>query len=252
MDPSVSWIPQPRRPVQDQIFTSGEMTSEYNDSSSGCRFVVGTPSGQPALWLRYLAGAVDSYRRHGVEAVLEYESVVDGRGTSMFFAALDRTGEVVGGMRVQGPYLFAGEAHAVAEWAGAPGTAELISEIEARLGEGAIEMKTGWVSDIADRRNELTDGLARIFVHALQLSGARYALGTVAQHAQRRWRTTGGVVSPKVEPVAYPDDRYQTVVMWWDRDQVADLAAESQLPRLLDEAAQLTSAAELRRLTRSS
>ena len=239
MDPTTASLPHPRRADHDSATAARDVVAQYRDPTSGCRFVVATPSGHPSLWRRYLDGAVDSYRRHGVESVLEYESVVGGRETSLFFVAVDRAGVVVGGMRAQGPYQFAEEAHAVTEWAGAPGTSELISGIEARLSDGVIEMKTGWVADTANRKNELTDGLARIFVHALQVLGARFALGTVAQHAQRRWRTTGGVVSADVAPVAYPDDRYQTVVMWWDREQVADLAAESQLPHLIDEAAQL-------------
>ncbi|WP_090478327.1 hypothetical protein [Nakamurella panacisegetis] len=125
------------------------------------------------------------------------------------------------------------------EWAGREGAAALHAEINARLPGGVIEMKTGWVEDTAAHRRDLTDALARIFVHALRLTGARYALGAVAQHAVRRWQTTGGVNSQGVHPVPYPDDRYLTVPMWWDRDTYAQLAIADQLPRLLDESAQL-------------
>jgi hypothetical protein len=86
---------------------------------------------------------------------------------------------------------------------------------------------------------ELTAALARVFVHAMMLLNARHALGTVAAHAVRCWRTTGGVVSTTVTPVGYPDDRYLTAPMWWDRQTYADLAAADQLPRLIDESAQL-------------
>ena len=65
------------------------------------------------------------------------------------------------------------------------------------------------------------------------------ALGTVAAHAVRCWQTTGGVVSRTVTPVAYPDDRYRTAAMWWDRDTYADHTASEQLARLIDESAQL-------------
>jgi hypothetical protein len=74
----------------------------------------------------------------------------------------------------------------------------------------------------------------------MNLMGVRYALGTVATHAVKRWQTTGGVVSANVVPVAYPDDRYRTVLMWWDRKTFADLAAFEQLPAIMDESAQLT------------
>ena len=234
---TTSCIPQQR--VYGGAPTRDAFLASYQDPVSGCRLVVATPSEQPKLWRRYLQGAAESYRHHGVESVLEYDDVIDGRATTMFFAALDDANEVVGGMRVQGPYSVPHQAHAVSEWGGAEGTHELVHEIQARIAGGVIEMKTGWVRDDAPQRRAVTDAVARIFVHSLQLTGARYALGTVAQHAQHRWKTTGGQVSESICPVAYPDDRYRTVVMWWDREQIGDLAAVSQLPHLLQESAQI-------------
>jgi hypothetical protein len=75
---------------------------------------------------------------------------------------------------------------------------------------GVIEMKTGWASRDAPRRAELTAALAKVFVHSMTLLDVCNALGTVAAHAVRCWRTTGGVVSTTVTPVAYPDHRYLT------------------------------------------
>jgi hypothetical protein len=49
----------------------------------------------------------------------------------------------------------------------------------------------------------------------------------------------GWVVSTTVAPVAHPDDRYLTAPMWWDRKTYADLTEADQLPRLIDESAQL-------------
>jgi hypothetical protein len=57
------------------------------------------------------------------------------------------------------------------------------------------------------------------------------------------------VVSVNVAPVAYPDDRYLTRLMWWDRDTYADLTAPQQLPQLLDESAQLRGLARPSRMT---
>ena len=222
--------------------SADEVTAVYHDPSSGCSFVVATPAQQPRLWLEYLDGARRSYRKHGVDSVLEYDEVVDGRGTALFFAALDHRGVVVGGMRVQGAYQEVDQAHAVAEWAGRAGTEELRREIGARIPEGLIEMKTGWVDDRARCRSELTDALARMFIHALRLMDVRYAFGTVAQHAIRRWQTTGGVVCQDVAAVAYPTAAYSTVLMCWDSREFADLASPHQLHPLMSEAAQLTAA----------
>lgn len=218
---------------------SGNRVGSYYDPSAGCHFLVARPSAQPDLWTAYLEGARTSYRRFGVERVLEYEKTRDGKSTTLFFAAVDHDGQVAGGMRVQGPYLHPDQAHAVAEWAGHDGTETLRAEICERIPSGVIEMKTGWVCRDAPRRVELTAALARVFVHSVTLLDVRYALGTVAAHAVRCWQTTGGVVSRTVTPVAYPDERYLTAPMWWDRETYADLAAADQLPRLIDESAQL-------------
>jgi len=71
---------------------------------------------------------------------------------------------------------------------------------------------------------------------------ARYVMGTVAAHAVKRWQTTGGVISSAVTPVAYPDERYRTVLMWWDRETFADLTVAEQLPFVLEESAQIAHA----------
>lgn len=215
------------------------MIGNYYDPSSRCRFVVARPDDQPGLWADYLDGARISYRELGVESVLEYDRVCDGESTALFFAALAPDGRLAGGMRVQGRYVRAGQAHAVEEWGGLAGARQVRREISQRLPAGVIEMKTGWVCSDAARRRELSNALARIFVHSLKLMGVRYALGTVATHAVKRWATTGGVVSADVPPIAYPDDRYQTVLMWWDRDTFADLATAEQLPFIIAESAQL-------------
>ena len=218
---------------------AADIVGDYFDSSSGCRFVVARPEDQAELWLAYLAGAQTNYRRHGVESVLEYDRIVDGSSTALFVVALESDGRVVGGMRMQGRYQRAEQTHALEEWAGRTGTAELVQEINDRLPDGIIEMKSGWVSDDALRREAVTAALARIFTHSFALMDVRYVMGTVAVHAVKRWQTTGGVISSDVAPVAYPDDRYQTVVMWWDRKTFADLAVAAQLPFIIDECAQL-------------
>lgn len=217
----------------------GSSVTTYHDRSSGCVFVVARPEDQWELWNSYLNGARTNYRKHGVEVVLEYDEIADGRSTALFVVALTADGAVVGGMRMQGRYDRPAQAHAVSEWAGRPGTAELLEEISQRLPEGVIEMKSGWVSDEVMRREQLTNALARIFIHSMTLMKVRYVMGTVAAHAVKRWQTTGGVISSAVTPVAYPDERYRTVLMWWDRETFADLTVAEQLPFVLEESAQI-------------
>lgn len=107
-------------------------------------------------------------------------------------------------------------------------------------------MKTGGPADDVQRREELT-AVARVFVRAMLLLNVRYAFGTVAGRAVKRSTTTDGVVSSTVAPVAYPDDRYLTRLMWWDSETYADLAIAAQLSYLISESAQLGVAGRSRR-----
>ena len=190
--------------------------------------IIARPSAEPELWEAFLLGAMRSYRKFGVERVLEYEAVRTGRTTSMFMAVTDVHHRVVGGVRVQGPYESPEEAHALREWATRPGTAELRRQIVQRLEHGVIEVKTAWACEQAPRRRQLSAAVARAFMHAVELSDVRYALCTGAEHAIPRWKSVGGVVGSGVSAVAYPDERYRTVPMWWDRRTMYELADRRQ------------------------
>lgn len=80
--------------------------------------MVARPAAQTRLWIAYLSGAENGYRKFGVESVLEYDRVVDGSSAALFFAALDWRGRVVDGIRAQGPYVRASQAHALADGPG--------------------------------------------------------------------------------------------------------------------------------------
>jgi hypothetical protein len=116
-----------------------------------------------------------SYRQHDVESAVDYERVCDGASTSMFVAAVESDGRVVGGLRAQGPYSRVDQAHALHEWAGREGTNDMRRQLDRRLSAGVIEVKAVWVDGDADRHDALTAVLARSFVHVLKLLDVRYA-----------------------------------------------------------------------------
>lgn len=207
---------------------TGDVIGSYFEPLSGRCFMVAEPAAQPVLWRAYLEGARQSYRQHGVEDALDYADVRDGRTTALFAVATDDAGCVVGGLRVRGPFSQVGQVHAVREWAGRPGTSQIRHQVAQRLPSGVIEIKAVWVQPDIDRRAALTAALARAFVHAQDLLGARYALCTAATHAVPRWRDSGGEVSTDVAAVAYPDERYRTQLMWWDRNRVAEVMPSDQ------------------------
>ena len=115
------------------------------DHDTRCTLVVSQPSSEPDLWREYLRGALRSYRKHGVERVLDLDTIRSGADTALFFAAVDDDGTVVGGVRAKGPYRSAEESHAVVEWAGCPGLDAVRKMIADRIPFGVVEMKTAWV-----------------------------------------------------------------------------------------------------------
>ncbi|SDE16355.1 hypothetical protein SAMN05444580_11153 [Rhodococcus tukisamuensis] len=193
-----------------------EKTSVW-DPRSEYRFVAARPDEEPELWSEYLAGALESYTKHGVLEALQYEQLRDGRSTTLFFVAVGPDGSVSGGMRAQGPHARVEQVHAISEWAGRPGESELRAMVADRLPFGVVEMKTAWVADGAAHRKELTRSLADVIVWGLELLDVQFVLGTAADHVLKLWSSSGGEVSSRIPSTPYPDERYRTRVMWWDR-----------------------------------
>ena len=138
-----------------------------------------------------------------------------------------------------GPLRQVGDAAAMLEWGGRPGTKELGRRIGQRLNDGIVEIKAVWVDRDIARHHQTAEALARAFVHTLDLLDVRYAFCTAAEHALPRWQTTGGVISTDIPAVAYPDERYRTRVMWWDRERLLESVSAEQISALLRESGQL-------------
>lgn len=204
------------------------------DSDAECTLVMAEPAADPDLWQEYLAGAARSYRRHGVGAAFDADTVDRANDTALFWAALDPTGRVVGGVRAVGPLGSPEDSHAVVEWAGQPGLPLVRKMIADRAPLGILEMKSAWVTDDPNRNRELTKPLARSAFHAMALLGVQFCMATSAAHALERWRSSGGVVAP-VGSTPYPDERYVTKMMWWDRSTFANHAQPDQLAKILSE-----------------
>lgn len=210
------------------------------DPDSRATVVLSTPRLDPELWHAYLGGAERSYRRHGVQNALDVAAIADGADTATFCALLDDDGRVVGGVRAVGPLRGADDAHAVREWAGQPGQAAVRKMIDDRVPFGVAEIKSAWSTD--DRGKDLgratTALLARNVFHVMELLGLQFCLATSAPHVLQRWASSGGVVAP-IPPTPYPDERYLTKMMWWDRRTFVRHADPDQVAKILRETAAL-------------
>ena len=210
-------------------------TVSWYDSDTECTMVLSQPPLEPGLWQDYLHGAVQSYRRHDVESVLDMDSIADWHDTALFYAALDSGGRVVGGLRAKGPYLSADESHAIVEWAGQRGEHTVRKTIADRIPFGVVEMKTAWVTRDPQLSGVLTRTLARTAFPTMALLGSQFIMATAASHVLDRWRSSGGVVVDKIPAAPYPSAQYRTKLMFWDRRTFANHAEPEQLAKVVSE-----------------
>jgi hypothetical protein len=206
----------------------------WRDPDTGCTLVISHPSADPGLWSDYAAGAYRTFRNHGVEHALELEALRSGADTIMFFAVLDDDGEVVGGLRAKGPLRVADDSHAVLEWAGQPGQHAVRKMINDRIPLRVLEMKSGWVADDPHRNPLITDAVARSGLHMLVILDAQFCMATAAMFSLNGWRSSGGVVAD-IPATPYPDERYRTRMMWWNRRDFFNFAEPAQIAKTLAE-----------------
>jgi len=95
------------------------------------------------------------------------------------------------------------------------------------------------VTDDKDQDRCLTAALARSGFHMMALLDAQFCMATAAAYVLNRWRSSGGVVA-SIPAAAYPDERYQTKMMWWDRRDFVNHAEPQQVAKILTETTQLT------------
>ncbi|WP_193791125.1 hypothetical protein [Mycobacterium paraense] len=210
----------------------------WRDPDIGCTLVVSRPSADPDLWSEYAAGAQRSYRKHGVECALDVEALRSGADTTLFFAIVDDDGRVVAGVRAKGPLRSADDSHAVLEWAGQPGQQAVRNMITDRIPFGILEMKSAWAADDSGQSRSLTRALARCGFHMMVLLDLQFCMATAATSILNRWRSSGGVVAA-IPATTYPDERYRTKMIWWNRRDFFYHADPDQVAKTITETKQL-------------
>ena len=211
----------------------------WRDPDINCTLAVAQPSTDPALWSEFVAGAHGSYSKRGVECALDVDTMRTGSDTVMFFAVLDDAGRMLAGLRAKGTLRSADDSHAVLEWAGQPSQQAVRDMISDRIPFGVLEMKSGWVAEDADRDLDLTTPLARSPFHMMALIDVQFCMATAASYVLNRWRSSGGAVAG-IPATPYPDERYQTKMIWWNRQDFVRHAEPAQVAKTLIETSQLT------------
>lgn len=77
-------------------------------------------------------------------------------------------------------------------------------------------------------------------------------MATAADHVLRRWQSGGGRVDESVPATPFPDDRYRTRLMWWDRARLNSLTSPETWQRMRREADALQAVTTQRPLVRLS
>jgi hypothetical protein len=222
-------------PVAELPVMSADATSmSWWDGDAECLIVMSEPRAEKSLWRDYLSGAERSYRSHGVSAAFDAAAIQRAGDTTLFWTMLDGAGRLLGGVRAVGPLWSPDDSHAVLEWAGQPGLPQVHKMIADRLPMGVVEVKSAWVTDNPDRSRYLTKPIARAGFHAMALLGIQFFMATSADHVLNRWKSSGGVVAP-IRSTPYPDERYRTKMIWWDRLTFANHADHHQVVKILAE-----------------
>ena len=143
----------------------------------------------------------------------------------------------MGGIRAKGPLESAEESHAIVEWADQPGLSHRAQDAD----RPAAVRRRGDEDRLDDRRPEpsraLGSTLARTPFTTMALLDAQFVVATAGSHVLNRWRTSGGVVATKIPATPYPDDRYRTKMMWWDRSTFTNDAEPEQVSKIFNEMA---------------
>ncbi|MGA9492985.1 MAG: hypothetical protein WBV80_22420 [Mycobacterium sp.] len=209
----------------------------WHDPDIEGTLIVSQPSADPDLWDEYAAGAIRSYRKRGVEGALDIEALRNGADTIMFCAVVDDAGEVVAGLRAKA-LRSADDSHAVEEWAGQPGQQAVRQIIDERVPHGVLEMKAGWVTDAPDRNPLLTSALARSCFYMMVMLDFQFGMCTAATAILNTWRSSGPVVAD-IPATPYPDERYRTKMLWWNRRDFFNHAQPKQIAKIVEETKEL-------------
>ena len=226
--------------TETQLLPGAHVTSWW-DPASECTVTIAEPGAAPDLFGEYHDGAVASYAKFGVSDAIDADAGRCADDTALFWTMTDVDGRMIGGVRTKGVLTVPEDSHAVVEWHGRPGEDDVRRMLADRIPSGVIEMKAAWMrgeGGLSPKRAKLH---ARSGFHLTTCFGVDHYMATSAAHCLERWRSTGGVVAP-IPATPYPDERYETKMMWWDRKTFTSYGEPEQIDSLLHEMARIDQA----------
>jgi hypothetical protein len=213
----------------------------YVDAASGIKFVGYHPALHPAQWRTYLDGAQESYQKHGVGSI-EWQRYVTGDGVLLFFIGYDQQGEAVAGIRFHGPLAGVEETSLIEEMAASQDISLIRDVVSQACNEGSIEVKGMWSDGARAVGASMMSSLIRSILVALEWLGIENALATCADRMLVLKEYSGAELIGE-HPVAWPDERYRTVLVKFSRSRSPFVCAREHAEALASDIAQLESGA---------
>jgi molybdopterin/thiamine biosynthesis adenylyltransferase/nitroreductase len=212
--------------------------SSFVDQDSGVRFEGHHPLERPDLWKMYLNEAEGKYRSHGFEGTLRRQELDDGEGVPLFFLGFSPDGEPVAGVRFHGPLEGSHQAFLMEEMAASPEIDDIRAMIDKEIRLGALEVKGAWSKGAAVTGVRLITAITRSATHAMNWLGAEFAIAAVSDTLVAVGTPAGGRVVGTTS-VPFPDDRYRTICVSWDRSRSYELCSPPNQQALRREAEEL-------------
>jgi molybdopterin/thiamine biosynthesis adenylyltransferase len=196
--------------------------SSFVDQDSGVRFEGHHPLERPDLWKIYLNEAEGKYRSHGFEGTLRRQELEDGHDVPLFFLGFNTEGEPVAGVRFHGPLEGSHQAFLMEEMADSPEIEDIQALIEREIRLGTIEVKGAWSKGAAVTGVRLIAAITRSATHAMNWLGTEFAIAAVSDTLEEVGTPAGGRKFGTAS-VPYPDERYRTICVSWERSRSYEL-----------------------------
>jgi hypothetical protein len=212
----------------------------YIDRGTGVKFIGYHPALFAKQWQLYLEGLERSYEARGVDGILERESLESGEGVSLFLLGYTKDGECVAGIRFHGPLASVDETSLITEMASSPEIDLIRDTVNEACTQGAIEIKGLWSLGKGVVGTSLLVSMTRAVLVAQEWLGVENAFGTVAERMTSLQEQAGAFVVGE-HSVAFPDDRYRTILGWYRRSLSPLISPREYTKELEDDLQQLAS-----------
>jgi molybdopterin/thiamine biosynthesis adenylyltransferase/nitroreductase len=202
------------------------------------RFEGHHPLERPDLWKIYLNEAEGIFRSRGFEGTLRRLELEEGNDVSLFLLGFDTDGNAVAGVRFHGPLEGPHQAAIIEEMATSPEIGVIHDLIEQEIRLGAVEVKGAWSKGASVVGSRLLTAISRSVTHGLNWLGAEFAIAAVSDTLMPVGTVTGGV-QVGTQWVPFPDERYRTIAISWQRGRTYELATPENQQAYRREAEQL-------------